>query len=94
MDVISGGYLSEALVGVSMQQGSCAKPRGSSLRLSCRFDRCQLTSACCAALASVLSVNPTLTELDLAGNEDLRDSGVKLLCEGLRRGACQLQTMR
>uniref|UniRef100_A0A8B9RYV4 NACHT, LRR and PYD domains-containing protein 3 n=1 Tax=Accipiter nisus TaxID=211598 RepID=A0A8B9RYV4_9AVES len=70
------------------------QPRGSSLRLSCRFDRCQLTSACCAALASVLSVNPTLTELDLAGNEDLRDSGVKLLCEGLRRGACQLQTMR
>ncbi|XP_069660642.1 NACHT, LRR and PYD domains-containing protein 6 [Haliaeetus albicilla] len=59
-----------------------------------RFDRCQLTSACCAALASVLGVNPTLTELDLAGNEDLRDSGVKLLCEGLRRGACQLQTMR
>uniref|UniRef100_A0A8B9Z6S3 NACHT, LRR and PYD domains-containing protein 3 n=1 Tax=Buteo japonicus TaxID=224669 RepID=A0A8B9Z6S3_9AVES len=70
------------------------QPRGSSLHLSCRFDRCQLTSACCAALASVLSVNPTLTELDLAGNEELRDGGVKLLCEGLRRGACQLQTMR
>uniref|UniRef100_A0A663ES90 NACHT, LRR and PYD domains-containing protein 3 n=1 Tax=Aquila chrysaetos chrysaetos TaxID=223781 RepID=A0A663ES90_AQUCH len=70
------------------------QPCGSSLCLSCRFDRCQLTSACCAALASVLSVNPTLTELDLAGNEDLRDSGVKLLCEGLRRGTCQLQTMR
>ncbi|KAM6204215.1 NACHT, LRR and PYD domains-containing protein 6 [Sarcoramphus papa] len=59
-----------------------------------RFDRCQLTGACCGALAPVLSVNPTLKELDLAGNKDLRDSGVKLLCEGLRRGGCQLQTVR
>ncbi|KAM6321758.1 LOW QUALITY PROTEIN: NACHT, LRR and PYD domains-containing protein 6 [Podargus strigoides] len=58
------------------------------------FDRCQLTGACCGALASVLGANPTLTEVDLAGNEALRDGGVKLLCEGLRGGACQLQTLR
>uniref|UniRef100_A0A8D0FT04 Uncharacterized protein n=1 Tax=Strix occidentalis caurina TaxID=311401 RepID=A0A8D0FT04_STROC len=68
--------------------------RGSSPHLSCRFDRCQLTGACCGALAAILSVKPTLTELDLAGNEDLRDGGVKLLCEGLRCGACPLQTLR
>ncbi|KAM6133375.1 LOW QUALITY PROTEIN: NACHT, LRR and PYD domains-containing protein 6 [Phoenicopterus ruber ruber] len=61
---------------------------------SLRFDRCQLTGACGGALAPVLSQNPTLTVLDLAGNEDLRDDGVKLLCEGLRRGACRLQTLR
>ncbi|XP_075568307.1 NACHT, LRR and PYD domains-containing protein 6 [Pelecanus crispus] len=59
-----------------------------------RFDRCQLTGACCGALASVLSTNPTLTELDLSGNEDLRDGGLKLLCEGLRCGARQLQALR
>uniref|UniRef100_A0A8C4XLQ5 NACHT, LRR and PYD domains-containing protein 3 n=1 Tax=Falco tinnunculus TaxID=100819 RepID=A0A8C4XLQ5_FALTI len=59
-----------------------------------RFDQCQLTGACCAALASVLSTKPTLVELDLAGNKDLRDGGVQLLCRGLRRGACQLQMLR
>ncbi|XP_009576662.1 PREDICTED: NACHT, LRR and PYD domains-containing protein 3-like, partial [Fulmarus glacialis] len=59
-----------------------------------RFDQCQLTGACCRALASVISRSPSLMELDLAGNEDLRDGGVKLLCEGLRCGACQLQTLR
>ncbi|XP_074442810.1 NACHT, LRR and PYD domains-containing protein 6 isoform X3 [Larus michahellis] len=59
-----------------------------------RFDRCQLTGACCGALASVLSVKPTLAELDLAGNEDLRDGGVKLLCEGLACGGCRLQILR
>ncbi|KAM9278480.1 NACHT, LRR and PYD domains-containing protein 6 [Morus bassanus] len=59
-----------------------------------RFDQCQLTGACGGALASVLSTKPTLTELDLAGNEDLRDGGVKLLCEGLRRGACHLRELR
>ncbi|XP_074698443.1 NACHT, LRR and PYD domains-containing protein 6 isoform X2 [Strix aluco] len=59
-----------------------------------RFNRCQLTGACCGALAAILSVKPSLTELDLAGNEDLRDGGMKLLCEGLRCGACPLQTLR
>ncbi|KAM6274445.1 LOW QUALITY PROTEIN: NACHT, LRR and PYD domains-containing protein 6 [Porphyrio hochstetteri] len=59
-----------------------------------RFAQCQLTVACCRALAPILSVNPTLMELGLAGNEDLQDGGEKLLCEGLRRGQCQLQMPR
>ncbi|NXX74045.1 NAL12 protein, partial [Urocolius indicus] len=59
-----------------------------------RYLACQLTGACGGALASVLSVKPTLTELDLSGNGELRDGGVKLLCEGLRRGGCRLHTLR
>ncbi|KAM6115084.1 NACHT, LRR and PYD domains-containing protein 6 [Pterocles gutturalis] len=59
-----------------------------------RFDQCQLTGACGGALAAVLGTNPTLTELDLAGNEDLRDGGVRQLCQGLRRGGCHLHTLR
>ncbi|XP_075609234.1 NACHT, LRR and PYD domains-containing protein 6 [Balearica regulorum gibbericeps] len=93
VDGISGGCLSNA-AGASTCPGSRAEPRGSSPHLPCRFSQCQLTSPCCGALAFVISAKPTLTDLDLAGNEDLRDDGVKLLCEGLRCGTCQLQTLR
>ncbi|XP_067151430.1 NACHT, LRR and PYD domains-containing protein 6 [Apteryx mantelli] len=60
----------------------------------CRFDRCQLTGACCGALAPILRAKITLTELDLGGNDKLGDGGVKLLCEGLSHAACQVQTLR
>ncbi|KAM9014757.1 NACHT, LRR and PYD domains-containing protein 6 [Ara ararauna] len=59
-----------------------------------RLDRCELSSACGAALGSVLGASPALTELSLAGNKDLRDEGVRLLCEGLRRGAGPLRELR
>ncbi|KAM6408115.1 LOW QUALITY PROTEIN: NACHT, LRR and PYD domains-containing protein 3-like [Rhynochetos jubatus] len=59
-----------------------------------RFDQCGLMAACCEALAPVLGAKPTLTELDLSGNEGLGDDGARLLCEGLRRGARRLQTLR
>ncbi|KAM4667427.1 NACHT, LRR and PYD domains-containing protein 6, partial [Amazona ochrocephala] len=59
-----------------------------------RLDRCELSSACGAALGSVLGISPALTELSLAGNKDLRDEGVRLLCEGLRRGAAPLRELR
>ncbi|XP_072895020.1 ribonuclease inhibitor-like [Hemitrygon akajei] len=51
-----------------------------------------LTAAGVVDLASALSTNHSLTELDLAENE-LGDSGVKLVSEALRNPGCKIQTL-
>ncbi|XP_041036619.1 NACHT, LRR and PYD domains-containing protein 3-like isoform X2 [Carcharodon carcharias] len=51
-----------------------------------------LTDSCAKDLASVLSTNQSLTDLDLGGNR-LGDSGVKLLSVALRNLECKIQTL-
>uniref|UniRef100_A0A673I9U9 Uncharacterized protein n=1 Tax=Sinocyclocheilus rhinocerous TaxID=307959 RepID=A0A673I9U9_9TELE len=59
----------------------------------CRLSGCSVTEEGCADLASALSSNPShLRELDLSNN-DLQDSGVKLLCAGLKSPNCQLNIL-
>ncbi|KAM5248493.1 NACHT, LRR and PYD domains-containing protein 14 [Ctenodactylus gundi] len=53
---------------------------------------CVLTSACCLDLVSIILNSPTLLSLDL-GDNDLRDEGVKILCEALRHPNCNIQKL-
>ncbi|GCB75393.1 hypothetical protein scyTo_0018213, partial [Scyliorhinus torazame] len=52
-----------------------------------------LTVSCAAVLVSILDTNQSLTDLNLSSNK-LGDSGVKLLCEALRKPNCKIQKLR
>uniref|UniRef100_A0AAZ3Q7D0 NACHT, LRR and PYD domains-containing protein 12-like n=1 Tax=Oncorhynchus tshawytscha TaxID=74940 RepID=A0AAZ3Q7D0_ONCTS len=59
-----------------------------------RLSGCLVTEEGCAPLVSALRSNPShLRELDLSNN-DLKDSGVKLLSAGLGNPYCKLETLR
>uniref|UniRef100_A0A3B3S6M3 NACHT domain-containing protein n=1 Tax=Paramormyrops kingsleyae TaxID=1676925 RepID=A0A3B3S6M3_9TELE len=64
---------------------------------SCKLEKvglCDLTDKCCEVLASALRSNSSpLTELDLSDN-DLQDSGVKLLSSVLGDLHCKLEILR
>ncbi|XP_059815319.1 NACHT, LRR and PYD domains-containing protein 14-like [Hypanus sabinus] len=58
-----------------------------------RLTRVSLTDSGAEDLVSTLSTNPSLTELNLSGNE-LGDSGVKLVSAALRNPECKIQKLQ
>ncbi|XP_072512780.1 uncharacterized protein [Salminus brasiliensis] len=58
-----------------------------------RLALCNIGEKVCENLGSVLNLENSLKELDLSNN-DLKDSGVKLLCAGLKSSHCKLQILR
>ncbi|XP_056333442.1 NACHT, LRR and PYD domains-containing protein 3 [Danio aesculapii] len=58
-----------------------------------RLTTCNLTGQCCESLSSFLQSSNSMRELDLSNN-DLQDSGVKLLSDGLKNSHCQLEILR
>ncbi|XP_043962991.1 NLR family CARD domain-containing protein 3-like isoform X2 [Gambusia affinis] len=58
-----------------------------------RLSGCKLTWKGCDTLASIISSQCSLRELDV-GNNDLMNSGLQSLCGGLENPQCKLETLR
>ncbi|XP_067220003.1 NLR family CARD domain-containing protein 3-like isoform X2 [Chanodichthys erythropterus] len=54
---------------------------------------CNLTDKSCSDLAAILGADTNLKELNM-NNNNLQDSGVKLLCTGLKNLNCKLEILR
>lgn len=62
------------------------------IHLYCRMHDCNITEKGCAVLSAVLPSISNLRELDLSYN-NLQDSGVKILCIGLKRSQYDLKKL-
>ncbi|XP_063076151.1 NACHT, LRR and PYD domains-containing protein 12-like [Engraulis encrasicolus] len=59
-----------------------------------KLEYCDLSDSSCSSLAAALRSNSSnLRHLDLTGNKQLGDSGVKLLSTGLEHPNCSLETL-
>ncbi|XP_026109849.1 NACHT, LRR and PYD domains-containing protein 12 [Carassius auratus] len=86
---LSGNDLQESGLYKLLNEMENAKRKLQVLRLSC----CNLTSKSCEHLSLIISSDSSLTELDLSNN-DLQNSGVKLISDGLKSPNCQLEILR
>ncbi|XP_064817855.1 E3 ubiquitin-protein ligase TRIM39-like [Oncorhynchus masou masou] len=108
LDVVIGEYIREKCIGCEINHPSQRRhpclydpPRyyffnhfEALVNRLCRLSGCGVTEEGCASLVSALRSNPShLRELDLSIN-DLKDSGVKLLSDGLGNPHCKLETLR
>nr|XP_021325359.1 uncharacterized protein LOC108181095 [Danio rerio] len=57
-----------------------------------KLNNCELTEKSCPVLAAVLSSKTNLKELNL-NNSRLLDSGVRVICEGLKNPVCELKIL-
>uniref|UniRef100_A0A8C5FG19 NACHT domain-containing protein n=1 Tax=Gadus morhua TaxID=8049 RepID=A0A8C5FG19_GADMO len=92
--------IQQYLTSGSISTESLTPGQWSALHMSCcikkkkkKSAQRRIASKCCDALASGLSSNSSLRELDLSNN-DLQNSGVKLLSAGLGSPHCTLETLR
>lgn len=59
----------------------------------CSLDSCKLTPDMCGLVATGLSQNISLKELNMSNNS-LEDEGVRLFCLGLQDRSCALKTLK
>ncbi len=71
----------------------CVCVYNSAIYFLCRLNNCDLTEKSCSGLATVLGSDNNLKELNMNYN-NLQDSGVKLLCTGLKNIKCELEILR
>uniref|UniRef100_A0A3Q4GMQ0 NACHT domain-containing protein n=1 Tax=Neolamprologus brichardi TaxID=32507 RepID=A0A3Q4GMQ0_NEOBR len=69
--------------------------RSDDLYFSFRLRSCKLSSYSCSLLVSALKSNPSnLRELDLSGNNKLKDEGLHYLCDFLGSPDCRLEILK